>query len=655
MTNANFAPIRQTPNTPETLSHAYQPKANQSHTKANAADPSLSNWYVQANDYYHKVMSGQEPMPEGPYWQEFLDQYSWAGQQLGLGAGGGSDWGTPVEDASLFSTGGEGVSDPFGGMPGTSGQWIHNEESAQVGFLGGQNREIWSNDITIDVAPLSAKVEVVKITDSSVEPATEVLKVVVTDAATGTEDVYVINDWEDADIKINAADPDAVTIPDDMADAITIDKFESASEQSDVSAQASIPGEAHQTEDNWYIYEGRMGETIEFYPEGSGEEGEEEIHEVWGDSRILTRYSDEVSVQEGMPDDEDGYTVQVKHRDGSIDTYYIHKGFDVELHAMEEYLTWETADGEVSGEEAIPEAFAEVFSLNGTGGSGSSDAYNPDHPEDTQPAELEGHGKLNGGTVVVYDKPTVDIHPHAMEDSGENYNVEVFANNLNLTFDSMRDEVDIFRVNEDYYQISVTFADGKTRTYFVDKDTIQRVTINGGQVELKGSGWEDDEVFQIPEVAEAAEAAEAEEEPEELSSGEQQALAIAESLAGFPGVDMTAEEILEAAENHGVNLAIVSDPFSDDLLDFFNEIDEEFQNLVDEYANSQGDTQKGLTGANLRNHLMELWNTVMDADMTPGDDNDDVIYNGLGYDIFAGSHRDEGYKTFIRPSRSDGE
>jgi hypothetical protein len=654
MTNANFSPIHSTANAPKALNNLPQPKTIQSHTKANAADPSLSNWYVQANDYYNKVMSGQEPMPEGPYWQEFLDQYAWAGQQLGFGAGGGNDWGAPVEGGSSFSTGGESVSDPFGGMPGTSGQWIHREESARIGFLGGQNREIWANDITIDVAPLSAKVEVVKVTDNTVQPATEVLKVVVTDAATGTEDVYVINDWEDAEIKINAADPDAITIPDDMADAITIDKFESASEQSDVSAQASIPGEAHETEDNWYIYEGRMGETIEFYPEGSGEADEEEIHEVWGDSRILTRPSDEVRVKEGNPEDADGYTVEVTHRDGSIDTYYIHKGFDVEVNAMEEYLTWETADGDVSGEEAIPEAFAEVFSLNGAGGSGSSDAYNPDHPEDTQPAELEADGKLWGGTVVVYDNPTVDIHPHAEEDSDVNYHAEIFASNLNMTFDSMRDEINIYRSNEDYYQISVTFADGKTRSYFVDKDTIQNVTINGGQVELVGDGWEEDEVFQIPEVLELKEEGGIGEEPEELSPSEQANMDIAIELAGINGINMTAQEIYDASKRECLNLAGFNDPMDPALFDFLIEIDPKLEDLLQDYRNYDGETDGHVKGTRLRNHLVELWSAVFPDDdfeadtASGGKHTDDVYYNGQRYDIFDQDNRHDSPYGWIR-------
>jgi hypothetical protein len=94
--------------------------------------------------------------------------------------------------------------DPYGGSPGPEGNTVYNAERVRIGFVGDGTSDIWSDDVTLDVASTSATVTVERTTDTRTKPPEEIVKIVVRDPATGTEAVYVVHDYEDEQPKIQA-------------------------------------------------------------------------------------------------------------------------------------------------------------------------------------------------------------------------------------------------------------------------------------------------------------------------------------------------------------------------------------------------------------------------------------------------------------------
>lgn len=155
-------------------------------------NPALAEWYEEASAYYNAVMSGATPRPPKGEWTEFINQMKWAHEQLY----GRANWGDQGKGQNAF-----------GGVPGPMNNWIYNEEAVRIAFVGDSKpSDIWSNDVTLDVAPLSAKVNVEITTDTRLNPPEEVIKIIVKDPATGKESVYFIHDHHDAKIKINVHD-----------------------------------------------------------------------------------------------------------------------------------------------------------------------------------------------------------------------------------------------------------------------------------------------------------------------------------------------------------------------------------------------------------------------------------------------------------------
>lgn len=145
------------------------------------ADPALVEWYEQASAYYNAVMSGSEAKPSQSEWKEFLDQYNWAKQQLG-GQGGGK------------------------------GTAIHRSPKVRLSFVGvGGTHDIWSNDVTIAVTSVSARVSCEITVDTRTQPPEKVVKIVVTDPATGATAIYFVHDYEDASINVKTPKPGQVT------------------------------------------------------------------------------------------------------------------------------------------------------------------------------------------------------------------------------------------------------------------------------------------------------------------------------------------------------------------------------------------------------------------------------------------------------------
>lgn len=167
-------------------------------------NPELAAWYEQAYAYYNAVQNGVEPRPERTEWNQFLDQMQWAYQQL---KGSGGSW-----------------ANPFGGTMGTQGNLVYNDEKVRIGFTGDSGvHDIYSNNFTLDVASASARVTVEKTRDTRFSPPEDVIKITVTDQATGKESVYFLHDIDSIEsIKINTPNAKNVT---DLTRSVKVGKF----------------------------------------------------------------------------------------------------------------------------------------------------------------------------------------------------------------------------------------------------------------------------------------------------------------------------------------------------------------------------------------------------------------------------------------------
>ena len=150
----------------------------------------LATWYEQAYSYYTAVQAGVVAKPDPPAWQEFMNQMQWAQEQLY----------------------GSSTPDPVGEIQGAQGNMEDRAAQTRIGFTGkAGHHNIWSHDVTLLVPSMAASVTVTHARDSSVQPPERVLKVIVSDPATGTSSTYILHDVDDIDLKIQTPDPGQVS------------------------------------------------------------------------------------------------------------------------------------------------------------------------------------------------------------------------------------------------------------------------------------------------------------------------------------------------------------------------------------------------------------------------------------------------------------
>ncbi|MFO1464751.1 MAG: hypothetical protein U1F66_13370 [bacterium] len=359
--DSNFSGISSQPSikglsTPQAYSPT-QTKNLQQPGAGGAANPELAGWYEQAYAYYNAVMSGAEARPDPTAWQGFLDQMQWAAGQLGYGGPQAGGW-NPGMGGPGGPMGQQGPqSNQFGGMSGTMDNWVYTNEKSSIGFTGDGTHDIWSNDTTINVAPTSAKVTIEKTTDTRLQPNEQVVKITVTDPATGTQAVYFVHNYDPTKDKIKINTPDSASqVVNNAGDPnITTGKFTSGSTGGGTKPDASIEGEVQ--DDGSIVYEPEFaGGTIDFW----ANPGENQTSIVYSDANISVKPSDNVTVSK--PDAQGVITVLVTHKDGSTDTYKIQKGYKVQVNANAEYITF---DGH-PGTEGVPSDMSDRVSLNGS-------------------------------------------------------------------------------------------------------------------------------------------------------------------------------------------------------------------------------------------------------------------------------------------------
>ncbi|KAB2842652.1 hypothetical protein F9K50_01575 [bacterium] len=338
-----------------------------------AANPELASWYEQAYAYYNAVMAGDPntPKPDAQSWNNFMAQMQWASQQLGYG--GAQAWDPSMgggygPQGPMGPMGQQGPqSNQFGGMSGTMDNWVYTDEKNTVGFTGDGTHDLWGNDVTINVAPTSANVTIENTTDTRFQPNEPVVKITVTDPATGTQAVYFVHDYDPANgdkIKINTPNStQQVTNNTGDTTSITTGKFTpGGATGAGTKPDAGIEGVVQENGD--ILYEPEFaGGTIDFW----ANPGESQVHVVYSDANISVKPSDNVNVSM----DTDGVmVVTVTHRDGTQDTYKIQKGYKANVNVNAEYITYGTPP--VSSDE-VPADLAERLTVNG-GTSASGEA-----------------------------------------------------------------------------------------------------------------------------------------------------------------------------------------------------------------------------------------------------------------------------------------
>ncbi|MFO1464750.1 MAG: hypothetical protein U1F66_13365 [bacterium] len=334
-----------------------------------AANPELAGWYEQAYAYYNAVMSGAEARPDPAAWQSFMDQMQWAAGQLGYGGPQAGGW-NPGMGGPGGPMGQQGPqSNQFGGMSGTMDNWVYTDEKASIGFTGDGTHDIWSNDTTINVAPTSAKVTVENTNDTRTQPPESVVKITVTDPATGTQAVYFVHNYDPTKDKIKINTPDSASqVVNNTGDPnITTGKFTSGGASGGTKPDASIEGQVQ--DDGSIVYEPEFaGGTIDFW----ANPGENQTSIVYSDANISVKPSDTVNIS----NDTGGViVVKVTHRDGSTDTYKVQKGYKVNVNQNAEYVTYGTPP--VSSEE-VPSDLSERVTLNGGVSTEGTTGASPD-------------------------------------------------------------------------------------------------------------------------------------------------------------------------------------------------------------------------------------------------------------------------------------
>ncbi len=501
--NKNYAPVYG--NTAKTLA-----TQNKSLSKANEAQggASVVAWVENANNrsIYDSIMAGTSDLSQGDQ-QTFMQWWSWAMGQIQAASSGfdplaGSDFGGQFGGDPMA---GDGL--PEGAQPGPNGNAVFRTGTATTTYSPtSMPIDVLSDEFTLNVDVKVQDVTVEKTMDTRLSPAEEVIKIIVKDPySQPSETVYFVHEM-DAKVKINTVGGDGVHVNGDIPN-VTTGTYSEVS-QSD-STQSSIPGEPvkdaeGKAVDQSYYYEAQVG------PDGiaavnfSAQAGENETHYVVGAGNISIPLSSSANVEQGSFASPDGFTnfdfkVTVTHKDGSTDTFYLQdkKDFAHNINGLSENVKW---NGQVL--EKVPTEFAKSFSLNG--GTSAGSGINPEHADDTPPAEgKESQYWPKDWKSVVYDSPTVNIHPK-QDPVPDQFQVEVHAGELNITLDSMMDEVTQVAKLSDYYQIIIKFADGTTQMIRVDKDAIQKISINGGKISPDVvPNIQSDPVFSIPGMDES--------------------------------------------------------------------------------------------------------------------------------------------------------
>ncbi len=299
-----------------------------------AGNGELVAWYEEATAYYNAVVSGLETQPDPAAWQSFVEQMQWAAGQLGYGSPQAWD---PMASGQQGFPPAEAAADPFGGQLGAMDNLVYTQETTQIGFIGEERpMDLWSTDITLDVASTSVDVTVEETQDTRFQPPETVLKVVMTDKATGKASVYFLHDPEEIEsLKIHTPGAKHVN---DLSGRAEVGEFVAGAtgQGGGIPQGADIDGDTA-------TYDGVAGQTLDFEPPFGGIGN----HVVYSNANISVKNSDEVLV-ERLGDG--GYRVTVTNLDGETTVFTVPEGFYLNINAHAPNVTFKNAPGKGGGD-----------------------------------------------------------------------------------------------------------------------------------------------------------------------------------------------------------------------------------------------------------------------------------------------------------------
>lgn len=606
----------------------YYSQLNTKNQQTGATNGDLVSWYEEATAYYNAVISGMEAQPDPAAWQSFVEQMHWAAGQLGYGSAQAWD---PMAAGQQGVPSAEAATDPFGGQPGAMDNLVYTQQTTKIGFTGEERpMDIWSTDITLDVASTSVDVTVEETQDTRFQPPETVLKVVMIDKATGKTSVYFLHDPEEIErLKINT--PGAKHVNDLSGRAEVGEFVEGAKGKGNgIPKGAEIDGDTA-------TYDGVAGQTLKFKPPFGGIGN----HIIYSNANISVKNSDEVLV-ERLKDG--GYRVTVTDLDGEKTVFTIPEGFYLNINAHAPNVTFKDggsggpidslaapggkpkrAGGSHSGTEGVPSGW-ENIGLNGTTAQDSEAVDSADWPP--QLIDL-----LDAMGIAPEDYNSLNIPDSLMSEirSGVKPPSQALLDALKNSDETLKQAWNKAKSNPDdvhaWQQVKERLATLLKALYGSGVETEAEFPegfeadelLTAQTLSLDGFAYQIGDGFKLKQI-DAAEAADAVEETETQIAARK----VADDLAARPLVELSVDEILAKAEEMGVDLATIhlSFPPSSAVMQFLYEIDPTFKAKLDSFTAVDVPTEGAIV--ELREELGELL---------------ELLYQDAGYG-FTGHDRD---------------
>jgi len=235
---------------------------------------------------------------------------------------------------------------PDGTALGPMGNVIWADPTADITFNSDpRDQDIWSPDVTLNVPSLAANVTMEKIQDTRADASNpeDVLKITVTDKATGFATVYYVHDYESAKIKLNT--PSTTQVPtsstiDDLTNSgvLTLGQYTEAADGTAEETPPSYTGgdvEHEEGSDHW-VHTGKVGEPMEFSPQDTGTK---EYHDIYGEANITLRADQTARINYKSGDHSIHYIIVYNREGEEIAVYTVHAGNPVNLNANVNQIT----------------------------------------------------------------------------------------------------------------------------------------------------------------------------------------------------------------------------------------------------------------------------------------------------------------------------
>jgi hypothetical protein len=272
--------------------------------------------------------SGQPLTPEQKQqWETYLNQInSWLGEAQGVlneltlesqaQKPTGLD-GSPLQEGAGSTPN---IADPNGSV-------IYEDGASSTYTVDGHDTDVrthnfYQKDNTLIIPSNAATVKVTEQPDDAFPGRKEI---VVTVTPPGKTTVYHNSDRAGFKLNLQVADKSQIDPPlsGNLASKVTTAQLGEEGSVEVANAESDIPP-TEQQPDGTLVYDQPAGQVVTFQPQGSGEPGQVQNHEVHGPFVIIPKASDDVTVAPtsiGPDGKAKDVEVIVKHRDGSIDRY----------------------------------------------------------------------------------------------------------------------------------------------------------------------------------------------------------------------------------------------------------------------------------------------------------------------------------------------